>query len=140
MEKFKKAQTTAEATISTGSAGGYSGSTALSSFTQNLKANTLYVVRGYTVSAYSGGALRIKGPDTGNFGVGGPIDVNRKDITQDFCVNLSNDLGVGLLPVIDSANIGATFVDVAQNEVSNDPIVTLFLVELTPEARNYFNQ
>lgn len=139
-EKFKKAQTTAEATISTGTSGGYSGSAALSSFTQNMKANTLYALRGYTVAGNSAGAIRIKGPDTGNYGVGGPADINRKDITQDFFYDLSNDLGVGLVPVIDGSNLGVTFVDAAQNEVGNDPIVTLYFVELVPEAKGYFAQ
>ena len=105
-----------------------------------MKANTLYALRGYTVGGNACGAVRLKGPDTGNYGVGGPGDVNRKDITEDFFYNLSDDLGVGLVPVIDGSNLGVTFIDVAQNEVGADPIIVLSFVELVPEAKGYFAQ
>lgn len=138
VKKYTKARTTAEATIATGTAGGYSGSVALSSFTQNMKANTLYALTGYSVAGASAGAIRIKGPDTGNYGLGGPADVNRKDITEGFFIDLSNDLGVGLVPVIDGSNLGVTFVDAAQNENGADPVVTLYFSELVPEAKGMF--
>lgn len=138
-ERFKKAQTTHEQTIATGTSGGYSGSAAMTGGTYNLKANTLYAIRGYRVSSAAAATIRWKGPDFGNYGIGGPggIDAYSLGLQESYFYDLSRDQGIGLVPVVQFENLGNTFIDAAQDENGGDPIVTTYLVELTQEAKQY---
>lgn len=142
VDRYKKAQTTHEQTIATGTAGGYSGSAAMTAGTYNLKANTLYAITGYRVSSAAGATIRWKGPDFGNYGIGGPggIDGASQLLQEGYFVDLSRDYGIGLIPVIQFENLGNTFIDVAQDENGADPIVTTYLTELTQEAKQLIRQ
>jgi hypothetical protein len=138
-ERFKKSDTTLEMTIATGALGGYSGSAALSTGIFNLKASTLYAIRGYKVSSAVAATIGLKGPDFGGYriGVPGGIDAASIALQTNFFYDLSREYGLPLVPVISFENLAQTFMDAAQNEDGADPIVTLYLVELGSEARQY---
>lgn len=71
-----------------------------------LKANTYYALLGI-VSDISVAVLSIKGSDTGNLRIGVPGTLNPVEGAEYF-VRLSRLTGMPCIPVINSANIGAT--------------------------------
>jgi len=118
-----------ENTIATGVAGGWSGEEAINAEFDNFKANTDYALIGYQVSAECL-AVRWRGSDTGNLGVGGPGHAERKDMTANWFVALSDAFGVPLIPVFNSANKSALLVDAAQDENGVDVTVTSIFAQL----------
>lgn len=118
-----------ENTLSVGSSGGYSGEEALNNEFNLLKANTDYALVGALVSA---NCLCVgwRGADTGNMRVALPGEAGTKSSTSSFFVNLSDKLGVPLIPVINSANINNTLIDAVQNQGGTSVIVSTILVEL----------
>lgn len=120
-----------ENTIATGTAGGYSGSEAINAEFDQFKANTDYALVGYLTDTECA-AIGVRGPDTGNYRLGGPGNETLRHVTADWFTRLSLRYGIPLIPVINSANKGATFVDAAQDENGADPLVNLIFVELAP--------
>ena len=120
---------TVENSIATGTAGGYSGEEALNAEFDLLKANTDYALPGYLVSAECA-AVRWRGVDLGNLGVGGPGNETRPDLTHNWFERLSIEAGVPLIPVINATNVAGILVDAAQDENGTDVILTTILVEL----------
>lgn len=120
---------TVENTITTGAAGGYSGEEALNAEFDLLKANTDYAIAGYLVSVECA-AVRWRGVDTGNLGVGGPGHEADKGLTRNWFVDLSNKLGRPAIPVFNSANVQGILVDAAQDENATAVVLTTILVEL----------
>lgn len=114
-----------------GVGGGWTGSSALNKTFDNLKANTDYALLGYTLSAACGG-IGITGPDTGNLRTAGPGLINDPIITQEWWVRLARLHGIPLIPVINSANKGATTLDIAQDQGGAAVNVSLILAELAP--------
>lgn len=100
--------------------------------TENLlKANTDHAVLGYTVdTAITGVAL--KGADTSNFRYGGPGLVI-SPFTTNFFIRMCELTGLAAIPVINSANVGNTFVSTIDNGSSTSSNVTLMIAQL---ARN----
>lgn len=96
-----------------------------------LKANTDYAVLGYTTDRAEV-AIGIKGPDTANLRVCGPGDVRTVEV-QRYFADQSDLHGLPMIPVINSANKGATFVSVLSQATGGTPNVQLILAEL---ARN----
>lgn len=94
-----------------------------------LKANTDYAVLGYMVDRAEA-AIAIKGPDTSNLRVGGPGDVRTVEVARYF-VDMSQMHMLPMIPVINSANKGATFVSVLSQTTGNTPNVQLMLAELS---------
>lgn len=94
-----------------------------------LHANTDYAVLGCSLDV-AVAALGIKGVDTGNLRVCCPGGVNNP-IGPDFFVRQSERFGLPMIPVINSANAGSTFVSLissaATGAASN---FTLYLAEL----------
>lgn len=121
-----------ENSIATGTAGGWSGEEAINAEFDNFKANTDYALMGYLVSAECL-AVRWRGSDTGNLGVGGPGNIEQRDVTSRWFVDLSDKFGMPLIPVFNSANKNAILVDCAQDENGTDVIVTSILAELRPQ-------
>lgn len=72
-----------------------------------LQANTDYAVLGMVLDV-SVAALAIKGPDTGNLRVGMP-GLFSNPFASDYFVRQSAETGLPLIPVINSANKGATY-------------------------------
>jgi hypothetical protein len=120
---------TNENTLALGTTGDYSGSEAINAENDLLKANTDYALIGYTVSVIAG-IIGIKGTDTGNLRIGMPASLDN-NVTSNYFIDLSQRFGVGLIPVINSANKGNTTLDGIQDENGTDCLVTLNLVELS---------
>lgn len=122
---------TIENTLVLGTAGGYSGEEALNAEIDLLKANVDYAILGYLVSAECV-AVRWRGADFGNLGVGGPGNELAPDITSEFFINLSVQHGLPLIPVFNASNKGSILIDGAQDENGTDVLVTTILAELSP--------
>jgi len=121
---------TTEIAVTPGSAGGYSGQVAINSLFDNFKANTDYALVGYTVDVACAVA-RFTGPDFGNLGVGGPGLAAAPWLTERWFYHLSQQLGIGLIPVFNSANKNGTLVDIAQNQAGAAVNITAYLHELS---------
>ncbi len=100
----------------------YSGSEAINAEVDLMKANTDYALIGYAV-AVEACTVCWRGPDTGNLRVSGPAEPALWHETRNWFVSLSRAYGLPLIPVINSANKGATLVDCVQDE--NAAAVTL---------------
>lgn len=122
---------TVENTLALGTAGGYSGEEALNVEFDQFKANTDYALLGYLVSVECA-AVRWRGSDTGNLGVGGPGTEVLRHLTSRWFVMLSTELNMPLIPVFNSANKAGILIDGVQDENGADTTVTSILAELTP--------
>lgn len=113
-------------------AGDWPAGTALSAATTGdlLKANTDYAVYGY-VTDVAAGIIALRGPDTGNVRVGGPAPLNPIE-TRDWFVSLSKALGKPAIPIINSANKGATLMFAAGTAVSATVNTSFIVAELRP--------
>lgn len=116
-------------TLSLGTAGGYSGEVAINASFDNLKANRDYALLGYHVSAECA-AIRWRGSDLGNLGVGGPGNLANKDITSQWFVWLSEKFQTALIPVFNASNKGSFLIDGAQDENGTDVTVSSIFMEL----------
>lgn len=121
---------TIENTLSLGTAGGYSGEEALNAEFSLLRANTDYALLGYVCSAECA-AVRWRGVDTGNLGVGGPGDDSRRQDTRSWFVNLSRAFGAPCIPILNSANVAGVLIDGVQDENGTDVTVNTILAELS---------
>lgn len=120
---------TIENTLALGIAGGYSGEEALNAEFSLLKADTDYALLGYVVSAECA-AVRYRGVDTGNLGIGGPGNVKRRDATSEWFIRLGRQSGLPTIPILNSQNVGGTLIDGAQDENGTDVTVNTILAEL----------
>lgn len=120
---------TVENTLALGTGGDYSGEEALNAEFGLMRANTEYALLGYLVDAECA-AVRWRGVDTGNLGVGGPGDETARDLTADWFVHLSRTFGLPCIPVFNSANVGAILIDGLQDENGTDVTVTSLFAEL----------
>lgn len=108
--------------------GDWSAGTGLTNFSDQLHADTYYAVLGYTVDTASL-AVAIRGPDTGNYKVGGPGPTNALE-TRDWFVRQSKTHGTPHIPVFNSQNKAATQVFVARVGAGGTINVSLILAEL----------
>lgn len=93
-----------------------------------FKADRDYALLGGTFSetaANNGAAVSCIGPDTGNFMVGIPVVSGRPELTQDWFVQMTKRYKVPLIPVINAANKGGTFLQVLNNENANTVTASL---------------
>lgn len=113
-------------TITTTAGPGYSGAEAIDTEVDLMKANTDYALLGYAVTVEAA-TVAWRGPDTGNLRLGGPAEPALWHHTRQWFVRLSKAYGLPLIPVINSANKGATLVDAAQDEnAAAVPLVSYF--------------
>src|SRR6266568_1785228 len=104
-------------------------STTVLTATQDLlRANRDYAVLGYETDTACA-AVALVGTDTSNIRIGGPGLVDNFDSSEYF-VDLSNALGLPMIPVINSANKGTTNVSHVDNVAGTTPKVTLILALL----------
>jgi hypothetical protein len=108
--------------------GQYGGAQALSANFNTLKRNEMYAILGYTLDAEAC-TIGIQGPDIGNLRVGGPGVVDPY-VTGGWFVDLSQLLGKPTIPIIQSANVENTTIDIAATAKSAKRNVTFFLAEL----------
>ena len=120
-----------ENTITNGTGGGWSAEEAINAEFDLLKANTDYALVGYLIDAECT-AVRWRGADTGNLGVGGPGDQLARHVTADWFMRLSRAFGLSLIPVFNSANKAGILVDVADDENATPHTITSLLVEIGP--------
>lgn len=118
-----------EVSCVTSGGGGYTGSVALNSSFDVLKANTEYAVLGANVDTECT-TIGIRGNDLGNLRVGIPGNDLNKILTNNWFLYLSKQYKSALMPVINSANKGAIFIDIATDENAGTKIVSLNLQEL----------
>lgn len=124
---------TVENTITAGAGGGYTGEEPLNSEFDLLKANTDYALLGYTVDVECA-AVRWRGADTANLGIGGPgLDTDR-DITKNWFIHLSEYLGLPLIPVFNSANKAGILIDVQQDQLAAAVTVNSIFAEIGPSV------
>lgn len=119
-----------ETSVVAGAGGGYTGEVAINtSAVYNLKANTEYALTGYLVNA-DVGSIVWKGPDTGQTRVGGPGNSTNKEITREFFVDMAKEYDVPMIPVINSANGGATTIGVHANQAAGTFLVNTLFAQL----------
>ena len=106
----------------------YSPTVALNGSFDTLKRNVDYAILGYECPV-AGGTLGIRGSDTGNLRVGGPL-LDTTLFTRAWFVQLDADLTPPCVPVINAANVGAINVDCACQAASTAFRVGINLAEL----------
>lgn len=109
--------------------GDWSAGTVITSLTDLLHADTWYAVLGYTLDTASL-AVGLRGPDTGNYRVGGPGALDPTE-TRDWFVRLSQQHGEPHIPVLNSQNDGATQAFVARVGAGGTINVSFILAELS---------
>jgi hypothetical protein len=123
-----KKLTTVEQSITSSAGPAYSGSVLINSASDLLRANTDYALLGMKCRTALHTAT-IKGPDTGNVRIGVPCTI-RDELQSGYFLMLSRAFGKPFVPVINSGNKNATFLEVATDENAGTFVVTLFLAEL----------
>lgn len=121
---------TGENTLALGTAGGYSGEEAINADFDNFKANTDYALLGFMVSAECA-AVRWRGSDTSNLGVGGPGNDTQAQLTRYWFSMLSERTGIPLIPIFNSANKSGILIDGVQDENGTDTTVTSIFGQLS---------
>lgn len=106
----------------------YGAGVALNSTVAVMKAGERYALLGYTCQD-SFQSWAIVGPDTGNLRIGGP-GLTHSDITSTWFVDLSNELGVPCIPILQADNQGATLVSIVDSAGANAHTLSLILAEL----------
>lgn len=114
--------------ISKGASIGYSGEEAIDE-NDLLKANTEYAILGGYVDTEVA-VVRIRGPETGNLGLGFPGDTDVDHVTANWFAWLSMQSGLPCVPVFNAANRDNTLIDVGGDENSATVGVTTILAEL----------
>ena len=115
--------------ITLGSTAGYNGARAINADADLLKANTDYALFGATTDSECA-AVCVRGPDTGNLRVSVPGEPDSTEDTMWWFRLLSWHYNLPLIPIINSANKGATLVDCVNDENGGTANVVLWLGEL----------
>ncbi len=118
-----------ENTLALGTSGDYTGEEAINAEFDQFKANTDYALLGYTVSVICN-AVRWRGSDSGNLGIGGPGNAVDKFLTSRWFMWLSAKTGIPLIPVFNSSNKFSLLVDGQQDEDGADVLLTSIFAEL----------
>lgn len=118
-----------EVSVTTGTAGGYSGQVAINSSFDNFKANTDYALLGCMTDVRIG-TIRIQGVDSGNLGLGIPGEYTMRDLQANWFVRLTESYGLPLIPVFNSANKSAILVDGVSQNSAVTAVCSFFMVEL----------
>ena len=112
--------------ITLGTTAGYNGARAINADVDLLQANQDYAVFGMTTDVETA-AVCLRGPDTGNLRVSVPGEPDLTEDTSWWFKNISFWSGLPLIPVINSANKGATLIDCANDENGGTANITLWL-------------
>lgn len=118
--------------LTLGTTAAYAGAVPINNAVDLLKAYTDYAVLGMT-SDIRVGALCLRGPDTGNLRVSQPGQANVLGALRygaEWFRRLSIGYGMGLIPIINSANKGATQIDAMADNNGGTANVTIWLAEL----------
>ena len=126
---------TTEQSIVAGTAGGWSGSQALSAAASGdlLKKDFEYAVLGFTVQD-DVAAVSLKGGDFGNVRVGGPGNSKDKDVSREWFLRLTRAHGQPMVPVFKASNVGGIVTEVVNDENALTTKVDWILAQLAPVA------
>lgn len=108
--------------------GTFGATVALNSTETRLQADLSYALLGATTDTPFV-TCRIKGPDTGNLGVGLPMG-GFSEVSCQFFVEMARAHGLPLIPIIQANNQGSTNIDIVDAEASTAPVVDLIFAEL----------
>lgn len=115
--------------VSSATACNYGAAVALNSAFDTLIRNVDYAILGYECSTV-GLTFGIRGADTGNLRIGGPL-YNQTELTSSWFVSLSQaNSNAPTIPVINSANVAAVLCDVVAQAVSTTFKVGINLAQL----------
>ena len=120
---------TVENTITTAAGPGYTGAEAINAESDLLIANTDYAILGYLVDTECC-SVCWRGPDSGNVRIAGPGNAADRELTRSWFRTLTRYNGMPLIPVFNSANKGATFVEAVQDENAAATTLTTILAQL----------
>jgi hypothetical protein len=118
-----------EVSVTTGIAGGYSGSVAINSTNDNFKANTDYALVGGFVDTRVA-TVGVKGIDTGNLRVSFPGEPTLQPFTSDWFARIEQATGIPMIPVFNSQNKAGITVDCVAQQNAVTTVITLMMVEL----------
>jgi len=118
-----------EVSVTTGTAGGYSGQVTITSSFDNFKANTDYALIGCMTDSRVA-TVRIQGVDSGNLGLGIPGEYTMRDLQSQWFMRLSEAFALPLVPVFNSANKNAILVDAVSQEAAVTVVCTFLMFEL----------
>jgi len=107
----------------------WGGAVALNVLTDLLKPNTDYAVLGGVCSTVQG-MISIRSPDWGNVRVGIPGKIANTELAWDYFARLSDRSGLPCIPIFNSGNKAATFVESLDDETATAVAVHWHLVEL----------
>ena len=124
---------TAENTLATGTAGGYSGAEAINAEIDQFQHGVDYALLGYKVDVECQ-AVGYRAPDFGNLRIGGPGDEADPDLYSNWFVRLTREYNMALIPVFNGQNKASVLLDAAQDENGADVTVTTFLARLGPST------
>ena len=126
---------TVQGSITTTSAGGWTGSEALNADSDLLRANTDYAILGGVIQTRCN-ALGIIAPDWSNVRLGMPGNPTRADLTASYFADLSLATGLPMIPVFNSANKAGIMISAGQDENAAAVPFSLNLVELLTPGVN----
>jgi hypothetical protein len=112
--------------ITLGSTAGYNGARALNADVDLLQANTDYAVLGMTTDVEAA-AVCLRGPDTGNLRISVPGEPDLTEDTMQWFRLMSAAYNLPLVPIINSANKGATLIDCVNDENGGTANITVWL-------------
>jgi len=115
--------------ITLGTTAGYNGARAINADVDLLKANQDYAVLGMTTNTEAA-AVCLRGPDTANLRVSVPGEPDLTEDTAWWFVLLNRWLNLPTIPIINSANKGATLIDCVNDENGGTANIVLWLGEL----------
>lgn len=119
-----------ENTIATGTGGGWSGEEAINAEFDLFKANKDYALLGAIVSAEAL-AIRWRGVDTGNLGVGMPGEPGTNYHNAYWFKWLAIETGLPVIPIFNAANKQGILIDACQDENGTDVTVNSIFAELS---------
>ncbi|MBA7579288.1 hypothetical protein ES708_21158 [subsurface metagenome] len=122
---------TVENTITALATGEYGTAEAINAESDLLKANTDYAIIGYQCQTGAAQCIRYRASAWGNLGLGGPANHERPALTAQWFTNLSEQTGIPLIPVFNSADRGNVLIDMATAEDGSDMKLITFLAQLT---------
>lgn len=115
--------------ITLGSTAGYNGARAINADVDLLQANTDYALLGMTTDSECA-AVCLRGPDTGNLRVSVPGEPDLTEDTAWWFKLMSMYYDLPLIPVLNSANKGATLIDCVNDENGGTANITAWLAML----------
>lgn len=108
---------------------GWSGAMALNATEDRFKADVDYAILGYMTNVACC-AVRYRGPDTSNLGVGGHGCPARRYATVSWFKDLAEKFNLPLIPVINANNKAITFIEVLQDQANAAVTVDTIYAEL----------